>query len=243
MKKFGYIYETMNKKNMKVYIGQSVGQFKPDYLGSGLHIRRAIQKNGVECFEVKILAYAGSKKRLDALERKYIAEYRKKFPKQIYNIHDGGTGWDCGKNNPINNPKSREGMIRKLREAMKNPETRSKISQSAKKRVGKLNSMYGRKQSEETKRKISLANTGTKHSKEFRLAVSLRFKGKPSHRRCQKLPLETRLKMSQAHKGLTHTEAEKQKIRQARLKYFSSPENREKQSLAMMGNTNRGKSI
>ncbi len=89
---YGYIYETKNKVNGKRYIGQRKGEFTPKYLGSGLHLRSSINKYGVSKFEVKVIASAENREKLNQLEMKFIAEYRKIFSSKLYNITAGGMG-------------------------------------------------------------------------------------------------------------------------------------------------------
>lgn len=55
--------------------------------------------------------------------------------------------------------------------------------------------------SKETRKKLSIAATGRKHTKETKLKLSILRKGKPSHRKGKKLPLKTKIKMSENQKG------------------------------------------
>lgn len=92
--KYGYIYKTTNLANNKIYIGQSKGNFNPNYFGSGLIIKRAIKSYGRDGFKLELLAFAKDKIKLNKLERKYISEYRKIFGRSIlYNIANGGEGF------------------------------------------------------------------------------------------------------------------------------------------------------
>ena len=102
---YGYIYKTINLKNGKVYIGQRRGEFVPSYYGSGTIIKRAVQKNGTENFQVTVLRNTITKEEANLLEKKYIAEHRESLGKDnLYNIADGGEGGkfphkincDCG---------------------------------------------------------------------------------------------------------------------------------------------------
>jgi hypothetical protein len=50
------IHKIINKVNSKFYIGvHTTNNIHDDYYGSGLHIRTAIKKNGIENFEKQIL--------------------------------------------------------------------------------------------------------------------------------------------------------------------------------------------
>lgn len=91
MKKYGYIYKTTNLINNKIYIGQHIGKFNNNYLGSGRKIGQAIKNYGKNNFKVEFLISAKNKFSLDKLEKYYIKEYRKKIDNAlIYNISDGG---------------------------------------------------------------------------------------------------------------------------------------------------------
>lgn len=88
---YGYIYKTTNLINGKIYIGRKNGNFKPSYFGSGKHLKRAINKYGINNFRVKLIRYAKNKTTLYRLEKEYIKKYRNRFGKnKIYNITDGG---------------------------------------------------------------------------------------------------------------------------------------------------------
>ena len=58
-----YIYRITNKVNGKTYIGQhKYKELNDSYMGSGVHLRRAQKKYGMENFEKKILVFNISKK-------------------------------------------------------------------------------------------------------------------------------------------------------------------------------------
>jgi len=91
--KYGYIYKTTHKKTKRVYIGQRKGEFRPSYFGSGIHIRRAVDKYGEDEFKLEVVVVAKSKKQLDSLEKKYIKDYRKMLGRnKVMNMADGGEG-------------------------------------------------------------------------------------------------------------------------------------------------------
>ncbi len=161
---YGYIYKTINLKNKKIYVGQKSGNFRQDYLGSGVLIKKAINKYGDKNFKVEIITYAKDRKKLDKLERFYIAKYRELFPEKVYNLLDGGLS---GYNLP--------GKIRKI------------ISKNAKLRVGKKNAFFGKHHSLDTRNRMSEAHKllvgdkhphyGKKFSKQWRENISKSLKG------------------------------------------------------------------
>ena len=77
MKKYNYIYIITNTLDGKIYIGKhSTDDLNDGYLGSGIHIKRAIKKYGKENFTKEILAYTDTKDSLNWLEKYYIRKYK-----------------------------------------------------------------------------------------------------------------------------------------------------------------------
>lgn len=91
MKQF-YIYETTNLINGKKYIGKHIGEIDDNYLGSGLLLKRAINKYGKENFTKKILYIATDLKELNEKEKEYIDKANAVKSDEYYNIHEGGDG-------------------------------------------------------------------------------------------------------------------------------------------------------
>lgn len=86
-------------------------------------------------------------------------------------------------------------------------ETRKKISDA---NTGEKNPNFGKPRSEETKRKISLSNTGKTPSEETRRKLSIARKGRV-------ITKETRMKLSIAGKGRIITEETRSKLRDAQI--------------------------
>ena len=196
-----YIYRITNLINGKTYIGQhKYKKLDDDYMGSGVLIKRAIKKHGIENFKKEILySRIQYKETADDMERFAIAKERA-IEKAEYNLADGGQGGAT--------PLSEEAK-RKISEAHKgkphSEEHKRKISESEK----------GRKFSEEHKRKISEAlkkkanNTGKHLSEEIKRKISEAHKGKPHSE-------EHNRKVSEALKGKHMSEEAKRKISEAR---------------------------
>ena len=92
--KYGFIYITTNLINNKKYIGQKKldnGSRWKSYLGSGVHLQKAIKKYGKENFKREIIDYANSLEELNVLERYYIEKYNAVESKEFYNVIEGGT--------------------------------------------------------------------------------------------------------------------------------------------------------
>lgn len=91
-----YIYKFENKKNGKVYIGQSINpeKRKLEHLygrktRQDTYFDRVLKKQGIENFNFEIIDCANSTKEIDELEKKYIELYNAIKPNG-YNILKGG---------------------------------------------------------------------------------------------------------------------------------------------------------
>ena len=151
-----YIYRITNNINHKTYIGQHKYYksllVEDGYMGSGIYLRKAQKKYGIENFSKEIITIAMSKSEADVLEKYYIAKERNENTYGCYNIADGGQGGAWNKGIPCSE------------------ETKKKISIAHK----------GRKHSEEWKRKISENSTkfsGHHHSDESKAKISESEKG------------------------------------------------------------------
>lgn len=157
--KFFYIYQTINILNNKIYIGKHVSDKENDeYLGSGLLLRRAIEKYGIENFKKEIIEYCIDKEILNEREKFWI-EKRSSFFPSGYNIAKGGNGGDLYTNNPKNSE-----IREKLRELGKNqnPEHREAFTKS---RLGKFHTP-------EACKKISDARKGMVFTDEHKKNIS-----------------------------------------------------------------------
>lgn len=86
------IYKITNRVNGKVYIGAHQTQnINDNYMGSGIAIKRAIKKYGVENFNKEILANCNSLTDMYQRERSLVTEEFVTNP-QTYNIKIGGLG-------------------------------------------------------------------------------------------------------------------------------------------------------
>jgi len=87
------IYKTTNLVNNKIYVGKSTGTRKDDkyYFGSGLYVKRAIQKYGMANFKRDTLEECSSNN-VDQRETHWINKLDARNPKVGYNIAPGGEG-------------------------------------------------------------------------------------------------------------------------------------------------------
>jgi group I intron endonuclease len=113
-----YIYKIMNKLNNKIYIGKRKTKKdikNDDYLGSGVVIKRSIEKNGKDNFVKEIIDICESNDELSEKEKYWISYYNSTDNKIGYNIAMGGGGGDTYSKNPNLN------IIREKFRGNKNP--------------------------------------------------------------------------------------------------------------------------
>ena len=153
---YGYIYLIVNNVNGKTYVGQkklySKSWNEDGYMGSGVALKSAKNKYGIENFEKFLICFCNSKEELDEKEMFWIAEYRNRG-KAEYNLTKGGhsfssTPWNKGK-------KMSEESRKKNSDAHKGTHYRK-----------------GKPCSEETKQKLSEINKGKIISEETRKRLS-----------------------------------------------------------------------
>ncbi len=84
------IYKITNLVNEKYYIGRhATTDINDSYMGSGIGIKNAIRKYGIDKFTKEIIAYASSAEELWQLEQKIVNESVVKDP-MSYNMSYGG---------------------------------------------------------------------------------------------------------------------------------------------------------
>ena len=194
------VYQTTNLVNNKIYIGVHYvgGSGEDSYLGSGLHLKRALNKYGKENFVRETLevfpcmtdAYTRERELVDSqfVERE-----------DTYNLKVGGRGagagsdhhqWGCPRSEAVKAKMSRANTGRVVNEA-----TRAKIRASN----------LGKKMSEEAKLKMSLSKRGRyckeahprwgiPHSAETKVKIGVANRGK-------KRTLEVRERMRESRRG------------------------------------------
>lgn len=174
-----YIYKITNNINNKTYIGQHLYHgsllVEDGYMGSGIILKKAQKKYGIENFSKEIITIAMSRSEANVLEKFYISKERNENSYGCYNVADGGQGGAWNKDIPCSE------------------ETKKKISETLK----------GREHSEEWKRKINENSTkfsGHNHSEESRKKISESEKG---HRPyfCRPRTEEEKRKISEKLKG------------------------------------------
>ena len=144
-----HIYLVTNNVNGKQYVGQTT--IDSNKVGHGTIVTEAYKKYGRSKFTYdKIITNVNNRNTLNYLEKFWIKVFNTLTPNG-YNIENGGT--DKG----IMNESTRE-KLRQLNLGKKmSAETKKKISISL---SGENGSFYGRKHTEESKRKIGKASLG-----------------------------------------------------------------------------------
>ena len=213
---YGYIYETTNLINGKKYIGKHKSStFDTNYYGSGIALKRALNKYGKENFKVVILEEVGTnQKDLDELETYYIKKYDAVKNKDYYNHSYGGEseGWK-GVNEALHingRPWMKTeafSIAMSLKQKGKpstfkgHKHTKEAIEKNRQAHLGKPSAFKGCKHTQETKLKISDKCKGYKHTDEARKKMSKFRKTYCSHFLGKHHSSESKLKISTANKG------------------------------------------
>lgn len=174
------VYKTTNLVTGKVYVGLDKKN-NPEYLGSGLLLRRAIRKYGKENFKKETLETCETVEELQERERFWIKEFSSQNRKIGYNVADGGTGGDTFTNN-LNKEEIREKFKRSHTE-----ETKKKISKNnwGSTHKGESHFKYGTSWTEEQRKKMNVfyetkggPMKGKKHTDEAKSANREKHLGK-----------------------------------------------------------------
>jgi hypothetical protein len=162
------IYKITNLKNGKIYIGKDTTN-NINYYGSGLLIKRAINKFGVENFKKEILEECDTNEILCEKEKYWISYYNTTDLDIGYNISKGGDGGNTISNNP-----NKDKIVKKISESMKerffsegHRKNLSRNHHSSKFRKGKkYEDIYGLEKTKEYKEKLKLSRKKYKNQKE-----------------------------------------------------------------------------
>lgn len=172
-----YIYKITNTINNKIYIGRhSTKNINDGYMGSGTHLKRALEKYGIQFFKKEILFECDSVEDLIELEKEIVdEEFVARF--DTYNIALGGSGWEAVNATRANiyighaeqskiNLRKGHGAVRK--KLLEDEEFRKDFCQKVSNGVKLYQSVFGnpftgKSHTEETKKKISASSS--KHQK------------------------------------------------------------------------------
>jgi len=163
---YGYIYETINKKNGMFYIGKSKGIFNPNYYGSGIVLKRAINKYGIDSFHTRLINYVETKKQLNEMEKIYIFVYREMYGREkLYNISNGGDGgplFQGHKHSDKTREKMRLTSLGKPSGMKGKPFPEEAKEKNRQKHIGKPSPFKDKHHTKTTKEKIRQAKLGIK---------------------------------------------------------------------------------
>jgi group I intron endonuclease len=118
------IYKTTNLINGKFYIGKDLYN-NSSYFGSGILLKNAILKYGINNFKKEILEYCECREFLNDREKYWISHLKSQDRSIGYNIHSGGDGGDTfsGKHH---SDESKEKSSKSNKLTWSNPELRKK---------------------------------------------------------------------------------------------------------------------
>lgn len=229
------IYVVRNSVNGRVYVGSAVNLAKRwgahrQRLNQGTHqsprLQSAWNKYGEDAFSFEIIEIIERKEDLVAREQVHLDDaFASGLCYNLARIAGNTLG-----------VKHTDAAVAKMVLAWQtrpaaSAETRARMSLSQKGRPG-------RTPSAETVTKISLANTGKKHSAKTRAVMSLAHKGRPALNKGTKHSAQTIAKMVLAHTGQRRSAETRDKISLALTGKTHSAIHRENNSLAHKGKRN-----
>ena len=206
------IYKTTNLINGKFYVGKDERN-KPDYLGSGINLNRAIKKYGIENFIKETIEVCSTKEELNEREKYWIKET--KSQEIGYNIAEGGSGGNTY------DEETRQRISKQFKGRKVDPKTIEKAKKTREKRKRENPDAY--KISEKQREILSKTHKGKVHPEEWKRNHSEKMKElyhsgdtsqfekfienqKGENKRGEKSPMwgtkaseETRRKQSEAH--------------------------------------------
>jgi len=173
MRPYGVVYLAVNLVNGKKYIGQTtltVEERKRSHRSRSpnAHLARAFKKYGFESFVWRDICCASSQEELDGLEDLYICLFETTDRTKGYNCKRGGLGGKMSEDARRRISESKKGSVltdahkKKLSEARKGRwagELNPRFNKGGE-ISGDRNPMYGKRHSEETRKKISEGRVG-----------------------------------------------------------------------------------
>lgn len=192
----GYtVYIHTNLVNNKKYVGVTAMTTERRWQGGygyrrNEHFWSAIQKYGWENFSHEVLYEGLNREEAYNKEIELIARFRANDPEYGYNNSIGGEFSSLGCHMPLE-ARRKLSALAKERVREKHPmygrrhteESKKKMSATKKgTHTGERNAFYGKCHSEETRKKLAIMKTGTKHSEETKKLMSEIRKGRPTGR-------------------------------------------------------------
>jgi len=180
-KKYHFTYKTTNLINGRYYLGMhSTNRLDDGYLGSGTRLYRELNKYGRDNFKLEILEYFDTRDKLVEAEKTLITE-QDLSNENCLNLKPGGTGgfvnekhekrfrkasnrtnYSVKNQDPVFRDKQQKGMEEHIKKLAKDPvykeEFRNKVTKFY--REQGYGTFKGKRHSQETKKKMSLAKKG-----------------------------------------------------------------------------------
>jgi group I intron endonuclease len=244
-----YFYKTTNLINGKFYYGSGS---RPNYLGSGVRLTRAIKKYGKENFHIEKLRFFKTREDAYYYEDRFLKLHKINSLVESYNLINSGDTGTCGLKHSQETkdkmsaaskgkPKSQESkdkmsaakqnMSQETKDKLSAAQTGKKATQETKDKLSEMrrgcgNQMFGKKHSQETRDKIGVKskgrNVGKNHSQETKDKMSAAMTGDKNPMFGKPITQEHREKLILAAKNRVMTQEHKDKI-------IASNKNRKKQ--------------
>ena len=203
MEHYGYIYKTTNIQNNKIYLGMHKSEvFDKNYFGSGILIKKSLQKYGKDAFIVELIEWANTREDLCKKEKYWIDYFHARDPNIGYNIAFGGDGGDIFHIKSIDDQNKIRSMISQKITGRK--QTDEWIEK--RKLYGERNPMFGKHHTQEAKDKIRQANLGENNPM---YGIPSPNKGKPCSEETKDKIRQTKLGENNPNYGKVFTEKEK----------------------------------
>lgn len=183
------IYEATNLINGKRYIGKTVyglHKRKMEHLlaaknnKENVYFHLAIQKHGEHSFSWKILTHCENLKDLSLMEKYYIELFKSNQRDYGYNLTNGGEGCEGYKHTDAMKmylSELKKGMYVGCKNGMYGKTHSEKTREAHSLRMrGENHPFFGKKRSEQTRKKIGLGNKGRKISDEQKAVMSAKMK-------------------------------------------------------------------
>jgi group I intron endonuclease len=180
------IYKTTNLVNGKYYIGKQKVYTK-SYFGSGMALKHAIKKYGKQNFKKEILEECQSEEELKNKELWWLDSLDAIKDKNCYNLVR-----ETSSNNhrSYDDPEYRKRLSMSITKMLNTPESKARLKMQ---NGGRNNPMYGKRRTDDFKRKISKINSGKVVSAETKEKIRMSKLG-------ISLSDETKVKMKNSQK-------------------------------------------
>lgn len=241
-KLYHYFYKITNIKNNKYYYGvHSTHNLDDGYMGSGVIIKKNINKYGTEFLQKDILKFFNSSDEMFAYEKQFVNEDIINDP-NCYNLVGGGNGYTINHyvSQEVKNKLSKKAKNRPSQNAGKKFVTKNgknkMICVSEVEQYLKDGWSLGIYYSEDSRKKLaSNGFKGKKFTDEQRKKLSEAKKGRPANNKGIPMSEAQKELLRKLNTGKKHSEETKQKIKNIHLGSKRTEETKRKQSIAATG--------